>query len=153
MRHSENVILVLVMAALVGLSLWLQYVLTQPDESTVEVAASHDPDYYMENFTATGRDPQGRRYLLEAERMVHYPDDGSSLLDNPHVVQYEAGQAPRHSYSDSGWLSGDGEEIVLTGHVRVIQGDGSAGAGGITTTNRLKIRLKPKHKNPTANQG
>ncbi|MDH3694142.1 MAG: LPS export ABC transporter periplasmic protein LptC [Gammaproteobacteria bacterium] len=140
--HNERFVLVSVFAALTLVSLWLQFVLLKPAQKTEEVALTHDPDYYVENFTATGIDPDGIKYVLEAERLVHYPDDGSSLLDNPHVIQYEAEQPPRHIYSKSGWLSGDGKDILLTGEVRVIQGKGDEGAGGITTTRKLKLRLK-----------
>ncbi len=131
-----------VFAALALFSLWLQLVLLKPEQKPEDAKITHDPDYYVENFTATGMDPDGIKYVLEAERLVHYPDDGSSLLDNPHVIQFEAEQAPRHIYAKSGWLSGDGKDILLTGEVKVIQGKGDENAGGITTTRKLKLRLK-----------
>lgn len=140
--RNENFILISVFATLTILSLWLQFVLLNPGEKSEEAKLTHDPDYYVENFTATGMDPDGIKYVLEAERLVHYPDDGSSLLDNPHVIQYESEQAPRHIYAESGWLSGDGKDILLTENVRVIQGKGDINAGGITTTRKLKLRLK-----------
>jgi lipopolysaccharide export system protein LptC len=116
------------------------------EESTNEelvLAESNDPDYYIENFTAVGMDINGeRQYVLEAERMVHFPDDDTSLLDKPHVIQYETGRAPTHIYSETGWVSANGDEVILTGNVRVIRGRDSTGSGGVTTTEKLKVVLK-----------
>jgi len=139
---SENIVLAMLMIALLGLSIWLQFGLLETEPLREEPEITHDPDYYVENFTATGMDEEGIRYVLEAERMVHYPDDGSALLDNPHVIQFQPGSVPRHVYAESGWLSGDGGEVRLTGNVRVIQGMGSIDAGGVTTANKMKIQLK-----------
>lgn len=145
MNPFEKAVFVAAIGALVGLSLWLQFGIIDEPRVAVEEEIAHDPDYYIDNFTATGMDDQGhRKYVLEAERLVHYPDDDTALLDKPHVIQYEPEQAPRHTYADSGWVSADGDEVLLTGNVRVIQGQGGDGAGGITTTDKLRILLKQK---------
>jgi len=134
---------VAVITALVGLSLWLQFGIIDTPSIAVDEEETHDPDYYIENFTAIGMDDEGnRKYILEAERLVHYPDDDTALLDNPHIIQYEPGQAPRHTYAESGWVSSDGDEVLLTGNVRVIQGQGDEDAGGVMTTDKLKLLLK-----------
>ena len=73
---------------------------------------------------------------------VHFPDDDTALLDKPHVIQYEPEHAPKHIYSETGWISADGDEVILTGNVRVIRGRDSSGSGGVTTTDKLKIVLK-----------
>jgi len=74
--------------------------------------------------------------------MVHFPDDDTSLLDKPHVIQYELGKAPTHIYSETGWVSANGDEVKLTGNVRVIRGRDNTGSGGVTTTDTLNIVLK-----------
>jgi lipopolysaccharide export system protein LptC len=83
-----------------------------------------------------------RQYVLEAERMVHFPDDDTALLDKPHVIQYVPERAPTHIYSETGWISSDGDEVILTGNVRVIRGRDSDSSGGVTTTDKLDIVLK-----------
>ncbi len=144
----EKIFFIGVFAGLGLLSVWLQYgIIDQPPES-FGGRERHDPDYYIENFTAIGMDEQGRpRYVLEAERMVHYPDDDTALLDNPHVVEYQAGSSPRHTYSESGWVSSNGNEILLTGNVRVIQGRDSQDAGGVMTTEKMRILLDRERAN------
>jgi lipopolysaccharide export system protein LptC len=86
----EKVLVIGVLACLGLLSVWLQFGIIEDQPISFDSEQRHDPDYYIENFTAVGMDEQGqRRYVLEAERMVHYPDDDTALLDNPHVVEYD----------------------------------------------------------------
>lgn len=149
MKFLEKIIYITVFACLGLLSVWLQFgIIDQQPGQQFDGKQRHDPDYYMENFTAVGMDEEGRRkYVLEAERMVHYPDDDTALLDDPHIIQYEPGVAPRHSYSESGWMASDGNEVLLTGNVKVIQGRAPEGSsaensgGGVLTTERLRVLL------------
>ena len=144
MNWFERILIFSTIIVLVGITAWMQSDLL--DESTNEqqlITDNHDPDYYIENFTAVGMDTDGnRQYVLEAERMVHFPDDDTSLLDKPHVIQYESERSPTHIYSETGWISADGDEVILTGNVRVIRGRDSTGSGGVTTTDKLNIVLK-----------
>ncbi len=144
MRIFEKTAIIIAFVIMVGLSIWLQLgLLEDPKPQPIPGDSRHDPDYYVENFTATGVDESGEnRYVLEAERMVHFPDDDTALLDKPHIIQYKDGLAPRHSYSDSGWVAPGGDEVLLTGNVRVIEGHATDDAGGVMTTEKLKIKLK-----------
>jgi lipopolysaccharide export system protein LptC len=144
MNWFERILIFSTIIVLGGITAWMQSDLL--DESTNEqqlITDNHDPDYYIENFTAVGMDIDGnRQYVLEAERMVHFPDDDTSLLDKPHVIQYESERSPTHIYSETGWISANGDEVILTGNVRVIRGRDSTGSGGVTTTDKLNIVLK-----------
>ena len=144
MNWIERAVIFTIVIVLAGITAWMQSGLFQEDELAQEVAAeNHDPDYYIENFTAVGMDVNGHRhYLLEAERMVHFPDDDTALLDKPHVIQYVPDRAPTHIYSETGGISPNGDEVLLTGNVRVIRGRDSEGSGGVTTTDKLNIVLK-----------
>ena len=144
MKLLERLIIIAVFASLAGLSIWLHSGLLEPLTEAPPPVNPHEPDYYIENFTATGMDLEGRKYVLEANRLIHYPDDNTALLDDPHVIQYLQNDTTRHAYGDSGWITSDGTEILLTGNVKVIQGRGGEGSGGVTTTDRLKIRLKER---------
>lgn len=147
MKTVEKIVYMTVFACLGLLGVWLQFGIIEQPVNKFDGKERHDPDYYMENFTAVGMDEEGRRkYVVEAERMVHYPDDDTALLDNPHIIQYQPGVAPRHSYSESGWMSSTGNEVLLTGNVRVIQGAPEQGnqdqsGGGVLTTEKLRILL------------
>ena len=128
---------------LVLLSIWMQFGLLEESESDGVAKAANDPDYYVEYFTSYGVDADGKQYQLEADRMVHYPLDNKALLDRPHLIQnLEDGGSPTHIYADSGWLFSNGDEILLTGNVKVIRTQGQ-GLGGAATTDRMRIKLKP----------
>ena len=145
MRMAEKIGLALLLSVLGLVSLWLQFGILEDAPPPLTKTISHEPDYYVENFTAIGMNKQNTRtYLLEAKRMAHYQDDNTALLDVPHLIQYQKGLPPRHIYADSGWLSGDGQEILLTGNVRVIQGQSENTTGGIQHSEKLRIYLEPK---------
>ena len=144
MNWLERIIIFTIVGVLAGVTAWMQSDLLEETTDQQQMAAeSHDPDYYIENFYAVGMDTDGnRQYVLEAERLVHFPDDDTALLDKPHVIQYEPDRAPTHIYSETGWISANGDEVILTGNVRVIRGRDSTGSGGVTTTEKLNIVLK-----------
>ena len=73
---------------------------------------------------------------------MHFPDDNTSLLDSPRLVQYQGDQPLRHTTSESGWLSGDGKDVLLTGNVEVTQNPSEGGSGSVTRTERLTVRLE-----------
>jgi lipopolysaccharide export system protein LptC len=144
MNWLERIIIFTIVGVLAGITAWMQSDLLEESTDQQQIAAeNNDPDYYIENFYAVGMDTDGnRQYVLEAERMVHFPDDDTALLDKPHVIQYEPDRAPTHIYSETGWISANGDEVILTGNVRVIRGRDSTGSGGVTTTEKLNIVLK-----------
>ncbi len=151
MKILEKIVFICLFGALGLLSIWLQFGIIEREQVVFDGNERHDPDYYIENFTAVGMDEKGqRRYVLEAERLVHYPDDDTALLDNPHIIQYEDGAPPRHTYSESGWVSSDGNEVLLTGNVRVIQNpDSTKNSGGsVLTTEKMRIFLDRLTKSP-----
>ena len=149
MKILEKISFILLFGVLGLLSMWLQFGIIEKEQVEFDGNERHDPDYYIENFTAVGMDEKGiRRYVLEAERLVHYPDDDTALLDNPHIIQYEDGAPPRHTYSESGWISSDGNEVLLTGNVRVIQNVSGEEDSGQTvlTTEKMRIYLDDNQK-------
>lgn len=144
MNWIERTVIFTIVIILAGLTAWMQSDLIKEEElSEAEAIKKNDADYYIENFTAIGMDINGKRqYVLEANRLVHYPYDDTSLLDKPHIIQFVPDRAPMHVYSETGWVSPNGEEVLLTGNVRVIRGRDSSGSGGVTTTDRMNIVLK-----------
>lgn len=74
----------LALAALLALlGFWLNLVGVRPN--IVDNAGfGHDPDYVVERFDALAFDVRGEpRHRLAAERMTHYMDDDTTVLDNP----------------------------------------------------------------------
>ena len=148
MKQLENIFYISILGLVGLLSIWLQTELRSEETATIDYLNRHDPDYYIENFTATGMNELGQRaYVLQAERMAHFPDDGSALLDNPHLIEYSNDAAPRHTYADSGWLSGNGEDLLLEGNVKIVQEAGFGDPGGTSKANKMKFKLNKKTQN------
>ncbi len=84
MNWLERIFIITTIVILAGVTAWMQNdLLTEPEDNEQMIAESHDPDYYIENFTAVGMDTDGnRQYVLEAARMVHFPDDDTALLEH-----------------------------------------------------------------------
>lgn len=112
---------VMLLAAVAGVTVWLDRQL-QPPEHTGESKARHDPDYIAENFSATRTGPDGGpRYTLSARRMVHYPDDDTTYLDAPKLVNFRDSRVAVTVTSKNAMLSSNGENAYLTDNVRLVR--------------------------------
>jgi lipopolysaccharide export system protein LptC len=110
--------LLLIVAAV---TVWLDRQV-QPPERTRDGKARHDPDYMVENFSATRIGLDGNpRYTLSARRMVHYPDDDTTYLDAPKFVNLANPRAMVTVTSKNALVSSDGENAYLTDDVRVVR--------------------------------
>jgi len=115
------------------LSFWLNSTV-QPPQPKNDGSSRHDPDYTVENFTATRLGMNGLpHHTLSAARMVHYPDDDSTHLDRPHFTRFESGMAPMHVRSAKGLLSKEGEHAYFTGNV-VVTREAVDGKSAMTLT-------------------
>ena len=115
-------------------------------EESVKIKVEHSPDYFVEDFTVTDMDIDGKlEQTLSAERMLHYPDDDSTELTRPHLVLYEEGAPPWKIKSETGWVSGDGQLVLLNGVVKIDR----AAAPGIRpvhiATHNLRVRPKENY--------
>lgn len=142
MKQVESLLYIAILGMVGLFGIFLQNSMTEDEPELQNFKERHDPDYYIENFTATGLDKNGqRKFVIEAERMAHFPDDDTALLDFPHVIEYEVGFAPRHTYADEGWMSSSGDEILLTGNVKIVVEADSRGPGGTMKAKRMRILL------------
>lgn len=125
MIEQRNLVIGGLLLALVGGTLWL----AQRETRSVPkyVTLEHRPDYYLEGVDTTLMDLQGiPSQRLVTERMTHYMDDDSTELQSPHLTLYDMDRPPWRIHSETGWLSGDGEVLLLQGAVKI---DRSAAPG------------------------
>jgi lipopolysaccharide export system protein LptC len=95
---------------------------TTRDEATTPAARRHDPDYLVTNFTTTTYNRDGAvETVLSAARMVHYPDDDTTELVAPRVLQAKPAQPRFTVRAERGQLSRDGDEIFLYGDVQLVR--------------------------------
>ncbi|HSS64775.1 MAG TPA: LPS export ABC transporter periplasmic protein LptC [Gammaproteobacteria bacterium] len=119
------IVLFLLLAAVALASGWfLDRLDTEPPERAE--GARQRPDYYVENFTATTLDLTGfptRR--LDAAYMAHYPETDTHELADPYLVLFAELATPWHVRSERGWISPDGDEMLLLGKVHIWRNDES----------------------------
>lgn len=118
---STRLFPLLLMLALAGATLWLERA-AREDEGAHPSLRRHDPDYVIDNLKAirfgTGGAPES---TLAAAKVVHYPDDDSTELLAPRVVQTKPNE-PRISVSaERGALSRDGDEVFLYDNVQLVR--------------------------------
>ena len=126
------------MLALAMLTFYLER--TVREDETPAAARRHDPDYYVTNFTTTTYNAEGAaETMMAAERMVHYPDDDTTELFAPRVVQSKPNE-PRYTVrAERGQLSRDGDEVFLTGNVVLVREASAHGPEARMTTEFLHI--------------
>lgn len=82
----------------------------------------HDPDYLLTNFTTTTYNRDGQpETTLSATQMLHYPDDDSTVLTAPRIVQSKPAEPRLTVVADRGVLSSGGDEIFLYDNVVLVR--------------------------------
>jgi lipopolysaccharide export system protein LptC len=108
-----------ILLALGALTLWLKHAAELPDEKPID-KRRHDPDTIIEQFTASTMDSQGRPlHQLAADKLVHYADDDSSELLNPHLRYTPPGEPTITLLAKHGKMLNGKEEVRLFDDVRI----------------------------------
>ena len=109
----------LLLAGLAALTFWLDRVV-QPAQRASPTASRHDPDYIVDKLKAVRTNEKGAViYTLAAERMVHYPDDDTTVLTLPRFVSLRSRQAPVTITAREGLLSSHGDNVYFKDDVTV----------------------------------
>ncbi len=128
-----------VLALLVGLTFWLNQ-LVQAPAARADGTLRHDPDLMVENFNASKLGADGRvLYTLAARKMVHYPDDDSSLLEAVTLVAFEPGQPKMTVTADNGRLEQGGDRVLIEGNVVVVREADAKNEQARLTTDKLLL--------------
>jgi lipopolysaccharide export system protein LptC len=107
--------------ALLGVTYWLNQQV-QPGPAVPDSSKRHDPDAIVENFSATKLNEQGLpSFIMSAKKMLHYPDDDSTTLDEPRITMLSAGQPDIHAFAKRATISSKGDEVFLRDDVEVMR--------------------------------
>jgi lipopolysaccharide export system protein LptC len=118
MLSARQRLLAVILAA-VGVTAWWQERKGQ-GHPPPPVSGPRQPDYTVEKFTATMMDKKGvPERQLSAPILRHYPDDGSSVLDDPVLKLFGRDSPPWLFRSRTGWVSQTGDKVILRGDVRI----------------------------------
>ena len=113
---------------------------TVREEETHPALRRHDPDYLVTNFTSTTYNRTGAaETILSAAKMIHYPDDDSTELIAPRMVQHKPGDQRLTVSAERGALSRDGEEIFLYDNVLLVREAGGERPEARLTTSFLHV--------------
>ena len=126
------------MLALAALTFYLDRTVNEDDSHPS--LRRHDPDYLVVNFTTTTYNREGAaESMLSATRMVHFPDDDTTELTAPRVVQTKPDQPKMIVRADRGKLSRDGEDIYLYDNVVLEREAGAGQTAARLTTEYLQV--------------
>ena len=134
--NKLQIVTVILLIILIGaFSNWLLTSFeTKPLVSPREVR--HDPDYFLENFTATLMNEAGlARYKMVGERLDHYPDDDSIEIRQLKLDLYRQELPDWNARADKALVLEKGERIELLGKVRLHR-PGAPGEAAITLLTR-----------------
>ena len=113
--------LLLPLLLLLGATYWLNLQVQSPATDAGK-NIRHDPDYIIDNFTATTLDEKGKiRFVMSAKKMVHFPDDDTTHLEAPQLASYTADHPPLRMTALSGEVSHKGDEIFLRNDVIIVR--------------------------------
>lgn len=141
MLNRRRVIIGIVLLALAAGSWWLTRNAAQPVDGDA-ARASRAPDYTIEDFIARSMNEYGApKYVLSAQRLLHYPSDDTAHLVQPVLMQHLPDGARVTTRADAGVMPGDGREIVMIGNVRVQRAADGKSAGGEVLAERLRVEL------------
>jgi len=104
---------------LLGATYWLNQQV-QPEQARLDSSKRHDPDAIVENFSATRLNEQGvPSFIMAAKKMLHYPDDDSTALEEPRITILSDKHPPIHAIAKRGIISSKGDDIYLHDDVEV----------------------------------
>ena len=124
-ERASSLFPLLLILALAAASLWLEHAVQAPERDK-SGKTRHDPDFIAEDFGITKMDAAGKpEYILSAERMQHYPDDESTSVVAPRLVQRSDNANPVVIRADRGLIlkkggRGQSELRVQTEYLQVV---------------------------------
>jgi lipopolysaccharide export system protein LptC len=111
----------LLMLTLAAASFWLERAVQAPEHDK-SGKLRHDPDFIADDFGITKMDASGKpEYILSAAHMLHYPDNDSTDIVTPRLVQRHDNDAAIVIQADRGTVSKNGEEASFYGSVVVVR--------------------------------
>ena len=124
---------------LAALTFWLER-LVQTPAPVRDGSTRHDPDYTVENFVAVRMGPDGLRlHQLEADRMLHYPDDDSTQLEAPRLLKYENEKVALSITAKRAHVSSKGETVDFQDDVRAVRSATPTQSELVLTTDFLHV--------------
>lgn len=118
---------------LAGITYWINQIV-QADGPRKPLR--HDPDYIITDFNVRRFDVNGiLQHTLIADKMVHYPDDDTSVVTSPHLINHR--QPVTEIFARQGLVGTQAKQIDFVDDVRVVR----QGATGQALATVMETRL------------
>lgn len=139
LRRAWDQLALYLPAALMGLlalgTYWLARSTPSFEPAGPAGALTHQPDYFMRNFTVKTFDAEGRlKHELVGTEARHYPDTDTLEVDQPQVRSFNVKGELMASSARRALSNADGSEIQLIGDAVVVR------EGGGPERPRLEVR-------------
>lgn len=122
-------------------SFWLLKKFQHSDESEPVGVRAGEPDYTMDDFHYTSVGQDGKvSYLLEGERLSHYPDSDDSVVRQPRLTTYYPDRPPMTLRAESARINGERTEVHLHDKV-LLQRPPAKGADDLTVSSEYMLLL------------
>ncbi len=129
--------------AIPALISWWLVKLTGLDEINRSQAPPHSTDYFSKGYVKWEMNESGLlKSKLLADQMLHYSDDGTTVMTKPLMYSYNAKSPPWIIQSETGILSADGKNLMLNGTVAINRAK-EAGFRPLTI-NTSNLKVKPE---------
>jgi len=100
---------------------WLEDVVQTAQIETLRKEHNR-PDFYMQDFVMRNYDTGGSlRYTARGESLLRYPKDDNLEIKQLDMLSFRKDKAPLSVKSDSASLTDSGNQVHLTGNVRIDQ--------------------------------
>jgi lipopolysaccharide export system protein LptC len=132
----------IIILLLVAGGTWLLMDHLEPEEKK-SFTVSHTPDYFLDGFVTTTMNIDGKpKQRIRGDRMIHYIDDDSTEITQPIMTIYNGEAPPWVVVSEAGWLSADGDLLMLLGEVQMDRAGSDTTKPTHIDTNDLRVQPK-----------
>lgn len=136
--HSANLLPLVLLTLLAALTFWLERS-TQGDNASRNGKGRHDPDFVVSDFNMRQFNVDGSlKHALAARKMLHYPDDDSTLVREP-TISFHARSTPVRLSAREAKINQDGKEVLLTGEVQMLRDGVDDSSPLLVTTEELLV--------------
>ncbi len=138
-RLTATVPLILV-ALLAALTFWLERMVHPSGRAPGAAISRHEPDYIVEKLSAVSMNEKGAAaYTLSAVKMMHYPDDDTTVLAAPRFVSYGTAKSPVTITASEAVVSSNGQHVYFQDNVRVTRAAHEASSELLVRTDFLHV--------------
>ena len=140
-RLGRGPIITVALIGLAALSWWLTQEHITDKPAVEEQSAGKQPDFYIKGLALTTTDKDGQpTRTLSAQELRHFLHDSSTELVKAALTIHTDQGTPWQITAESGWVSADGDLILLNGPTRLTREEGPNNRPLSLETRNLRIQ-------------